>query len=213
MKKHTKASFDTPQHGGKISIETRVAQRHRRVRIQDGLLLALHAGIGIGIAVAAPNAVQLLKFLPLNSGNRKVHIGKRVAQARSRLLKRGLIKKHVHNDGSYSFSLTKKGETHVLKLETIAPLAVEPKTWDGKWRVVIFDVWERRRRARDILRLRMRTIGFVQLQDSVWVYPYPCEEFIVFARTELKLGKALIYIVAEEIEYDEWLRTHFKLPK
>lgn len=54
-------------------------------------------------------------------------------------------------------------------------------------------------------------VGFVRIQNSVWVYPYDCEELIAFIRADLRLGKGLLYIVAEGIEYDKHLRTHFKL--
>mgnify|MGYP001617628735 FL=1 len=88
----------------------------------------------------------------------------------------------------------------------------KPKRWDRKWRIVIFDIWERRRGVRDRLRNLLQKNGFVKVQNSVWVYPYDCEELFVFLRTNLRLGKGILYIVAEEIEYDEAFRKHFKLP-
>ncbi len=77
----------------------------------------------------------------------------------------------------------------------------------------MFDVWERRRIVRDRLRSMLRKIGFVKIQDSVWAYPYDCEELIAFIRTELRLGKGVLYFVADGMESDRFLRTHFKLPR
>ena len=76
----------------------------------------------------------------------------------------------------------------------------------------MFDIWERRRNVRDELRQTLKEFGFVKVQDSAWAYPYPCEKLLVFLRTHLKLGRGILYVVADEIEHDEQFRLHFKLP-
>ena len=47
-----------------------------------------------------------------------------------------------------------------------------------KYRVIIFDISEMRRKDRDKLRRIIRGFGFICLQNSVWVYPYHCQEII-----------------------------------
>lgn len=44
--------------------------------------------------------------------------------------------------------------------------------WDGKWRVVIFDIPEKQRNLRDDLRLELKKLGFGCWQRSVWVTPF-----------------------------------------
>ncbi len=85
------------------------------------------------------------------------------------------------------------------------------KKWDGKWRVVIFDVWEKTRSKRDLLRIEIKNFGFIQLQRSVWIYPYPCEEFVELLKTDLAFGKNIRYMVVEKLDHDEGLRKYFKL--
>ena len=58
----------------------------------------------------------------------------------------------------------------------------------------------------------MREIGFVRLQDSVWVYPYDCEDFIALLKAELKIGRDVLYAIVDTIEHDKNLRQHFNLP-
>ena len=58
----------------------------------------------------------------------------------------------------------------------------------------------------------MKEVGFVCLQDSVWVYPYDCEEFMALLKAELRVGKDVLYAIVERIENDKTIRTHFKLP-
>ena len=73
----------------------------------------------------------------------------------------------------------------------------------------MFDVPERRRAVRDKLRTAMRSLGFVRLQDSAWVYPYDCEDLIALLKAELKIGFSALYLVVEHIENDKYLREEF----
>jgi len=47
--------------------------------------------------------------------------------------------------------------------------------WDGKWRIVVFDLPERKRGLRNELRRQLRYAHFGCLQASVWVSPDPME--------------------------------------
>jgi len=88
----------------------------------------------------------------------------------------------------------------------------EHRRWDKRWRMVAFDLPERRRVTRAKLRAMMADVGFIRLQDSVWVYPHDCEEFVALLKAELKIGKDALYAVVEKIENDKSIRVHFHLP-
>ncbi len=194
---------DKQQEGKRESIEGRVVRRAKRQKIQDIVLTGMYAVTAVGLAVAAPNAVQLLKHVEKYVGPQK-RLDRRIAQAVTRLKAKGLI-------GSYK-KLTTQGRKYAESAS--ASMRVRPSIplrWDKKWRIVIFDVWERRRNTRDQLRSMLESNGFVLLQGSVWVYPYPCEELFAFLRANLRLGIAMRYIVADEIENDRKLREHFGL--
>ena len=76
------------------------------------------------------------------------------------------------------FALTKTGEQEARKIRLKLEMA-KPKRWDGKWRIIIFDIPEKIRGKRDLLRKELVAFGFAQLQRSVWAYPYPLpKEFI-----------------------------------
>ena len=68
----------------------------------------------------------------------------------------------------------KDGKKILLKLtdkgrqEIILKKLLEDKSWDGKWRVVIFDVPEKHRLLRDALRSQLRQFQFKPWQKSVW---------------------------------------------
>jgi|SRR3989338_3611736 len=83
--------------------------------------------------------------------------------------------------------------------------------WDGKWRVVIFDVWEKARSKRDSLRYEIKDFGFIQLQRSVWIYPYECADFIYLLKADFSFGKNIRYMIVDKLDHDKSLRKHFKL--
>ena len=70
----------------------------------------------------------------------------------------------------------------MLQMETEKITIAKKRRWDHRWRVVIFDIPERRKSVRVSLRRFMQEYGFVRLQDSVWIYPYDCEDLIALAK-------------------------------
>lgn len=68
-------------------------------------------------------------------------------------------------DGRKIFlKLTDKG-----KQEVVLKKLLENDSWDGKWRIVIFDIPEKHRHIRDTFRNQLREFQFKRLQKSVWV--------------------------------------------
>jgi len=78
------------------------------------------------------------------------------------LEKRGYLEKYKHKDLEY-LRITEKGEMAISTLK---------KERDGKWKMIIFDIPEQRREARDYLRTKLKQLGFKKWQNSIWVTPY-----------------------------------------
>lgn len=193
------------------NIEERVKRRAGRNKIRNAILLAAYISVAAGLIVMAPNAARLLKYVEKSVGPAP-RLKRRVSQKYSELIAQGIFKR-VSSSGKTHIELTEKGKELAEELALRDQLRPEKqRKWDNKWRIIMFDVWERRRDVRDQLRDTLKEIGFVKVQDSAWVYPYPCEKLLVFLRTHLKLGHGILYVVADEIEHDEQLRFHFKLP-
>ena len=163
------------------------------------------AGI-LTVAILAPNALQFLK--PFLKKKKKYNLKYYLNQKTKKMVQDGLLKIETQN-GKQFVLLTKKGE-HKLLYYQITEKKKNIK-WDGKWRVVIFDVWENTRSKRNLLRNEIKDFGFIQLQRSVWIYPYPCAEFIELLKTDLSFGKNLRYMIVEKLDHDNNLRRHFSL--
>lgn len=87
----------------------------------------------------------------------------------NRFLRTGNIEKIVDNKGRVCYRLTPPG---ISKFERIFPLyELSRKPWDNKWRVVIFDINEKKRNQRNNLRFKLVSLGFGMLQKSVYISP------------------------------------------
>ena len=87
----------------------------------------------------------------------------------------------------------------------------KPRRWDRKWRVLIFDIPEYRKGMRDKIRYTLRTIGFVRLQDSVWIYPYDCEDLITLLKADFHVGRDMLYMIVDSLEGDATIKKRFGL--
>ena len=127
-----------------------------------------------------------------------------------RTLKRLKKQQLVEQQGSM-YLLTTRGKRWILKY-TLEDLNIPaPKMWDGKWRLVIYDVARHKASLRNIFRTTIRRLGFYNVQESVWLHPYPCEKEISFLRDYCGMGGDVIYVIAHKIENDSVYRTHFGL--
>jgi len=185
-------------------------QDHKKMALQTNILRFLYAGGVLTTALVAPKLLRLLGPFD-RSTSRRQELYARLALARNRLKQRDLIREEKGSNGIY-LRLTPQGEKSIEKILAREYKIPEPVRWDGKWRVLIFDIKENRRRVRFVLRQLLSGAGFIRLQDSVWIYPYPCDEFVALVRAHLSSGVGeLRSLVAEALESDRPLREHFDL--
>jgi DNA-binding transcriptional regulator PaaX len=151
----------------------------------------------------APNVLLAIKKLGLLPNPRHPDA---IRAARTRLVKNGLLK----FDGTV-LRLTKRGEQKLRYIQLHEFALQKPRKWDERWRVLIFDIPEKRRGLREKIRGILMLIGFIRLQDSVWIYPYPCEDLIALLKADLKVGKDMLYMIVDTLEYDKPIRQKFSL--
>ncbi|OGG72563.1 CRISPR-associated endonuclease Cas2 [Candidatus Kaiserbacteria bacterium RIFCSPLOWO2_01_FULL_53_17] len=113
------------------------------------------------------------------------------------------------------FELTKRGHAHIihhLDRRSLAAPIERPATWDGRWRLILFDIPAEERTKRNAFRSFIRQIGAIMLQKSVWVYPFDCSERIDLLRRVFDLSHTeLRLVIATSIGADASVRTHFDL--
>lgn len=160
----------------------------------------------VAVSVLAPNIFQAFPKLGLTGRHRRYYLPKVIAN----LENKNLIKIVAHN-GSKCYRLTPKGQDLLQQYENKSITIPRPRKWDGKYRVVIFDIKEHRRTVRDEIRDWLEHLGFIRLQNSVWVHPYECREIVALLKANYRIGKEVIYMTVNEIENDYWLKKAFNL--
>ena len=189
------------------NLEQTSRKRRRWGQVRYALLASVAISGLLLVTAAAPNALTLLKYLPKN----KYRFGHQARSGLSILASTGHVK-FIEVNGKKHTELTEKGRHELLKLQMkFGALGAKKRRWDKRWRMIIFDIPEKAASKRVKLRRTMESFGFYRLQDSVWIFPYDCEDVMVLLKTDLGLGNAVRYVIAETIENDKALREHFEL--
>lgn len=111
----------------------------------------------------------------------------------------------------YEVKLSPLGVACGQKIQ-IAELHIKKqKKWDGLWRMVIFDIPEKKRDVRDSLRITLLQGGFAKLQHSVLICPFPCEKEIKEVIEYYEGKKYIRYCEVSYIMNDKNIKKAFKL--
>lgn len=124
------------------------------------------------------------------------------------LRRHGYVKK-INKD---QFLITPKAlaQIRIFKVWTSEPVR---KKWDGQWCLVVFDIPEPKKRARNIYRSLLKRKGFIGIQNSVFVAPFADFEELALLREELKIEKYVSFFIAksDQTDDDSALRKKFGL--
>jgi len=176
--------------------------------VQKKILLALMGGVALGLAASPRGYYRTLRILKKDwqrisqqNFNRSIH----------RLSEEKLLEEKIFADGSFKLVLTDRGKKEATKLSLLGNSISfkKPKRWDGKWRVVLFDIPEKDRVFRDILRQHLKDLRFRKLQNSVFVSPYPFEKPILELVELYRASSYVRVITAFRIDNEDGLKRHF----
>lgn len=123
---------------------------------------------------------------------------RRVRAVIKRLEQQKLISWNEIN-GKLRLVLTDKGNKKVLQYRLQDMKIKKTPKWDGLFRVVIFDIPEKKKVAREMLRRKLKELEFQQLQKSVFVTPYECRDEIDFLKNAYEIVPYVSYILATKI--------------
>lgn len=184
--------------------------RVKTASIIDGLLRFAVGGGMIATILVLPNMAKAL------DAPTKAYFNKLDKRQRERELKRLLY--YMKQQGlvipgakgyEHGLIVTKKGKQR-LKVTDFEELTIKhPKEWDKLWRLVFFDIPEEYRAGRRQLIHKLKLIGFLQLQRSVWVHPFPCRPEIELVTTTYNVEKYVSYIEATGIDSEHLLKKRF----
>lgn len=115
-----------------------------------------------------------------------------VRQSLWRLKKQGFIEK---KEGKYS--LTRTGR--ILMQYVVRRSRATSVKWDGKFRVVIFDIPEKERKSRNWLRQELYLLKYQKLQESVFIGKYPLPADLIKDLKRYNIGNYVNYLMVDKV--------------
>ncbi len=176
--------------------------------IQRKILLLLLAGLALGLTQSLKKHWWILKQIPKEW--KKID-RQALERAINSLYTSHLVLEKHHKDGTTTLVLNENGKQRALRFNIDKMEIKKPAQWDKKWRIVMFDVPEKLKRLRDSLRLHFKEIGLIELQKSVFVYPYPCSKEIEFILEFYNARKYVRFVLAEKVDNGLHLMKKFNL--
>ena len=167
----------------------------------------LMAVAGVALLAGCIAMPGLTKVIPL-FGSRGASDRQRARQAMKRLESKKLIRIFTR-DNNEVVEITKAGKKKVLEYNLNDMKLKKPLKWDGWWRVVMFDIPQPKKRARDAVSRKIRELGMYPIQKSVFVSPYVCKNEIDFIGEFFGVREHIIYMKAKEIEGVGKLKEYF----
>ncbi len=110
--------------------------------------------------------------------------------------------------------VNRKGKGKLYKItpygkNKIRKYTFSKKDWDKKWRIVVFDIPEKKRNFRDYFRYKLKELGFKKLQKSVWISPFDVLNETEELVNEHRIKSYVKCILADYINDQEKLLSEF----
>ncbi len=180
---------------------------YRMSSTMQKVVLLLYGGFSLGLNRRPDGYFRVIK----NIGKEWEAINQRALKNAIRNLYRSrLVYAKDNYDGTTSLILTERGHEKAFTYN-IDSISIKPmKKWDEKWRMVVFDVPEKFKKARNSLSLTLKKMGLHRLQKSVFVHPFECKDEIDFVVEFWNVRSFVRYIITHSIDNDLHLRDVFK---
>jgi len=176
--------------------------------VQRKILLLLLGGAGLSLSQSPRQYFRVVK--EVSRGWRAIN-RRSLHEAIGKLYQSKLLGTKENADGTVTLILNESGRRRALTFALEELTIPKPKRWDKKWHIVIFDIPEYRRRVRDAIRACLLHAGFLELQKSVFVCPFPCGSEVEYITEFFGARRYIRYIVAESIDNQLHLKKRFGL--
>jgi|SRR3989338_1601828 len=179
-------------------------KNYKKGELAKEILTSLAAGALVVAFVAMPGLTKIAPlFMPKSARERQ-----RLSQSLRALKRKKLVDIYTKN-GNEVVEITNEGKKKILEYNLDEMKLKVPQKWDGWWRIVIFDVPESKKIARDAISRKIKELGLYPIQKSVFVSPYLCKNEIDFIGEFFGVRDHIIYIKAKEIEGVRELKERF----
>lgn len=192
-----------------MKINREIQSKKRKLGpVAEKILLLLESGVVLGLTGRPDKYFKVLRratkeWQKINQ--RSLH------EVIKRLYQSKLVDYTENQDGTISMILSEAGKQRLLRYHFDNMTIQQPPTWDGLWRVVIFDIPEKLRRGRIALANKLKQLGFHSVQKSVFIFPYECKDEVDFVIEMFEMRPYARFIIAKDIDISLHLKQKFHI--
>lgn len=127
------------------------------------------------------------------------------------IIKRMQDSKYVEifdDDGISVVRISEEGKKKLFKYN-LEDMSLDESSWDGKWRLIIYDVALAKKSQSEMFRRTLNKLKLLKLQKSVYLTPFKCEDQIEYLRQIYDIGKETLILKVGSIENEAAYRKYF----
>mgnify|MGYP001610766475 CR=1 FL=1 len=175
---------------------------------QKKVLILLAGGVGLSLAGTPKKYFAVIKSVADEWNKINETSLKRAIKS---LYESKLIEAREHENGSMTVVLSEDGRKKVLTYNMDTMTVKKPAVWDKKWRMVMFDIPNKRKKERDVLRNMLKQLGFIKYQESAFILPYECKNEVDYVVEFFNLRPHVRFLEISKFDDDLALKRSFGL--
>lgn len=172
------------------------------------ILLLMEGGLVLGLTRRPDQYFRVIK--KISKEWQKIN-ERALRSAIHKLYQSKLIGCKDNNDSTISMALTDAGKKKIIKFNLDSMKIKKPKQWDRFWRLVVFDIPEKKRQGRRALAEKLKELEFYPMQKSVFIHPYECKDEVDFITEIFNLVPYVRFFTVKETDIELDLRNRFRL--
>lgn len=200
----------------RVSAENKQSNINRVDPKVKDILVLLGAGTFLAASLALPGLPVLAKaVIDLKNESQRE---KRVREWNKynlwrlrQIIKRMHDTKYIEvfdDNGVSAVRLTEEGKKKLFKYN-LEDISLDESSWDGKWRLIIYDVALAKKSQSEMFRRTLNKLKLLKLQKSVYLTPFKCEDQIEYLRQIFDIGQETLILKVGSIENEAAYRKYF----
>ena len=176
------------------------------------ILILLDAGTFLAASIIMPNLPMLVKpFLDEKRRKEENEWKKfntwRLRQILKRMHQQKLVEIVERNEEKI-VKISLDGRRKLLKFN-LDEMELKDEKWDGKWRIIIYDILTGKREEASLFRKTLKKLKFLKLQRSVYLTPYKCYDEIEYLRQVCGVNTEVLILTVSGLENEKAYREYF----
>lgn len=185
-----------------------------RKRPKDSLTHKILKAVSIGgvVLIAATNPYFGLAFFKGLRGDLERKKWREFYLQLKRLHKTKRLNVEQGPDGSFKVTITQLGKDYVARYDLDSLKIKKPEYWDGLWRFCSFDIPSDKQVARYALLGKLKELGFIMVQKSLWAHPFECREELAVLGRAFSVESYLYCFLASDFDnhQNNYLKIKFE---